>query len=100
MGDLVRMAKATQGHKKGLKPQKRRKVCCDEGEQRSVDTKAQSKLHDVCSRLLGRDIQPGDIIHDLVVNNTGIVGNLRLPCILSVDGAREVGQRVWSSPPC
>eukprot|EP00930_Biecheleria_cincta_P038227 TRINITY_DN26262_c0_g1_i2.p1 TRINITY_DN26262_c0_g1~~TRINITY_DN26262_c0_g1_i2.p1 ORF type:complete len:396 (-),score=69.71 TRINITY_DN26262_c0_g1_i2:75-1262(-) len=95
--DIERMTKIMQS-KKIFLPAKRRKLPVRDDALPNVDSKAQSKLHDVLSTMLRRDLAPGDMVYDVIAEAGSYVGHLRVPCVAAVDGASDLAQRVWSSP--
>lgn len=101
--DVKRMEKMTQGHKKGLEilNQKKRRLCSEKESPIPPTIETGIKLHDACSALLNREIEPGDITYDMLHSDSGFVAKLKLPCMLSVSDADDLGHRVWATPvPC
>lgn len=95
--DIERMTRMMQS-KKIFLPAKRIKLPIPDDALPNVDSKAQSKLHNVLSTMLGRDLARGDMVYDVIAEAGSYVGHLRMPCVAAVGGANELAQRIWSSP--
>eukprot|EP00927_Polykrikos_kofoidii_P063458 TRINITY_DN58282_c0_g1_i1.p1 TRINITY_DN58282_c0_g1~~TRINITY_DN58282_c0_g1_i1.p1 ORF type:complete len:384 (-),score=66.81 TRINITY_DN58282_c0_g1_i1:75-1124(-) len=74
---------------------KRRKILDDDVCQ-EIDPDVKRKLHEACSRILGRPPQAGDVVYEVALSNHEPTVTLRLPGLAHVLGS----DRVWTSPPC
>mmetsp|Transcript_37402 Transcript_37402/g.66459 ORF Transcript_37402/g.66459 Transcript_37402/m.66459 type:complete len:344 (+) Transcript_37402:60-1091(+) len=74
---------------------KRRRVQSDAHEVEAVEPGINTRLHEICVQLLGREPQAGDIMYEVAVTNEGLTAALRIPCLPA-----PLNNELWTSGSC